>query len=156
MHFIQLNSVDSAEVMPLPTSRLVDVIHDLASAVKVSSPDTGMIPLSENIGIDVLVPLAAFLLEYPVAYVPSTQHSVFLSQVPLDVHEVMLHFGSSTHSILKFSVPCHIAAGNPLLSPDALQQSLRDEYSRRVHRAYGESVSVSAMHSVKTQDRVAL
>lgn len=40
-----------------------------------------------------LVPLAAFLLEYPVAYVVQTDASSFLSHVPLQIYDCTLNLG---------------------------------------------------------------
>ncbi|KAM6494315.1 hypothetical protein JOM56_010676, partial [Amanita muscaria] len=51
------------------------------------------------------VPIAAVLIEYPLAYVPDTTLTSFLHQIPLDVYECTVRIGSHTHILLKFSCP---------------------------------------------------
>ncbi|KAL1758443.1 hypothetical protein FB107DRAFT_288557 [Schizophyllum commune] len=161
---ISLATCDSAEEMSSAPIVLVESIVNYTSKVQRLAPDDPIVTLSGDADIDILVPLAAFLLEYPVAYVPNPKHHLFLGQIPLDVHEVVLSAGPTlrssrvvtSHSILKFSVPCHIAAAHPHLSPVTLQQSLREVYVQRVQEAFGADFTVSTVHSTTTEDRLAL
>jgi hypothetical protein len=43
--------------------------------------------LHSNAPLD-MIPLAAFLLEYPVGYVAASSHAAFLDNVPLEIYEV--------------------------------------------------------------------
>ncbi|KAI5896704.1 uncharacterized protein SCHCODRAFT_02493516 [Schizophyllum commune H4-8] len=162
--FISLATCDSAEEMASAPTDLVESIINYASKTQRLAPDDPIVTLSSDADIDILVPLATFLLEYPVAYVPNPKHHLFLGQIPLDVHEVILLAGPTlrssrnvtSHRILKFSVPCHIAAAHPHLAPATLQQTLREVYMQRVQEAFGADFSVSTLHTTTTEDRLAL
>ncbi|KAF9077742.1 hypothetical protein BDP27DRAFT_487878 [Rhodocollybia butyracea] len=115
-----------------------------------------------------MVPFAALLLEYPVAYCPpATVTSPFLSSVVLDVYEVCLelpategneHRTSSSlnrrQPILKFSCPSDLSiASSGMLSPGSLMEELRSRFDARVT---GKGLKVSVHHSSEILDRVAL
>jgi len=64
-----------------------------------------MISPSEELSFHVNVPLAAFILEYSVAYCPDDfasedGPSTYLSRIPLDVYECILSFASIEGSIM--------------------------------------------------------
>lgn len=111
-----------------------------------------------------LIPLAAFLIEYPVAYVPiSAGQENFLSGIPLDVYEcVVVHPTDGTqnngqprrHSMLKFSCPCSLGLEYlQLLSPQTMQRRLKERFIERVE---GFGLQLEVMHYAVTHDRVAL
>lgn len=161
--FIHLNTSDAVEPESLPSKALLRTIVDLATHLEEMSPEDTFVPVPTNIGIDILVPLAAFILEYPVAYVPNPKQTTFLSQVPLDVHEVIIsssgtsHFQlEAFHSLLKFSVPRHLALSHPACEMKTLQRSLQEVYTRRAHDAFGATATITTQHSVQIHDRVAL
>lgn len=72
-----------------------------------------------------LIPLAAFLLEYPVAYVVETDTDPFLAHVLLDVYECTFDLEEERLPLVKFSVPagCDIQDLTP---------SLQDRFQARI------------------------
>src|SRR4051812_31910616 len=89
--------------------------------------------LPDSIPIDAAVPLAAILLDYPVAYVPSVSHNNFLGGVPLNFYECHLSVktkrdNKDTHTIMKFSCPTDLMTvdmegGNAaLLQPEKMKR----------------------------------
>lgn len=113
---------------------------------------------SRDLTQEVLVPLAAVLIEYPVAYVPfSAEQTSFLSGQPLDVYECVLLYakGQHRHTLLKFSCPSIIAAQNHFFSPNAVVERLKSRFTPRLQRV-DESWSVDVVVSSETHDRVAL
>jgi hypothetical protein len=111
-----------------------------------------------------LIPLAAFLVEYPVAYVPiSARQENFLSGVPLNVFEcIVVHpvdgmqnrNQQRRHSLLKFSCPCILGAEYPqLLSPQAMELRLEEHFRERVEKL---GLEFKVTHSTVIHDRVAL
>ncbi|KAA1469864.1 hypothetical protein DENSPDRAFT_648321 [Dentipellis sp. KUC8613] len=113
--------------------------------------------LTEGHTQEVLVPLAAILLEYPVAYVPSSsEQSDFLENTPLDVYEYLLTGeDSKQHQLLKFSCPSAIGSLHPRLSPHALMLRMKTLFERRLGAA-GIQQTLSMTHHVETHARVAL
>ncbi|KAF9493179.1 hypothetical protein BDN71DRAFT_1591201 [Pleurotus eryngii] len=72
-----------------------------------------------------MIPPAAVLLEYPVAYAPPPEPAsfTFLGGIGLDVYEVILISSSSEsrqHTLLKFSCPHGLDEG---LSPEVVKES---------------------------------
>ncbi|KAI0712096.1 hypothetical protein C8Q76DRAFT_477648 [Earliella scabrosa] len=116
-----------------------------------------------------MVALAACLLEFPVAYVPTFgpdgDSNAFLAGVPLDVYECILacsEDGSGgscndghEHVMLKFSCPQTV--GNDVwdLAPGVLVERLASRFTDRV-RPTNSSCRVVVRHHVETLDRVAL
>lgn len=104
-----------------------------------------------------MIPLAAVLLEYPVAYAPSPEPAsfTFLGGIGLDVYEVILTSSSSEprqHILLKFSCPHGLDKG---LSPEVVKERLHNHFKPRLSTILpGMSLEVS--HSEQTFDRVAL
>ena len=82
-----------------------------------------------------LIPLAAFLLEYPVGYVPrDTNQTTFLSNTPLDVYECVLVLEDSEmeHTLLKFSCPQCVSQSVARLAPEEVQRRLVGRFQPRV------------------------
>ncbi|KIY45622.1 hypothetical protein FISHEDRAFT_61022 [Fistulina hepatica ATCC 64428] len=110
---------------------------------------------------DVLVPLAAILLDYPVAYVPeSSDTHAFLADVPLDVYACSISGPASLccpearHVFLQFSCPAQVGlAHSETLSPRAITAVLRRTFEARLP---GDSADMDVHWSVRTLDRVAL
>lgn len=112
------------------------------------------------------VPLAAVLLEYPVAYVPaSAQQTSFLEGATLDVYECILTWTPAgaypaglqrgKHTLLKFSCPNTIGTTHPELSSDRLARRLKSRFQPRLQQI-GFSCALSVIHTTETHDRVAL
>lgn len=137
-------------------------------------PESTSIVLPQGLSARSAVPLAAILLEYPVAYCPpATVVSPFLSSVVLDVYKVCLKlpwsgeggaFPSSnqSHSILQFSCPSVLGTGYPeLLSPELVVEKLQSFFDSRIRMTdWIQTVAVVPVvivhHSIETLDRVAL
>lgn len=113
------------------------------------------------------VPLAALVLEYPVAYCPPvTVSSPFLSSVTLDVYQVCLKLqmspdlkgDTSNHSILKFSCPSELGISYPeRLSPVIMMEKLQSFFDSRLADWTPQSTAVVTVHhDIETLDRVAL
>lgn len=106
-----------------------------------------------------LVPLAAVLIDYPVAYVPvSPCQTVFLAEEPLDVYEVASPLdvvNSDTHefTFLKFSCPQRLTDTCPRLSQPHLIQRLRDTFIPRLDKL---GAHIVVRHHTETLGRVAL
>ena len=117
-------------------------------------------PSERPLQITELVPLAAILLEYPLAYVPiSSDQTSFLAGVPLDVYECVLTCPSMLkapeHILMKFSCPSVLAATNLELSVSRLEERLNARFAPRLKQA-GLSGTFQIRHSTETLARVAL
>ena len=84
-------------------------------------------------GEHLLIPLAAFLLEYPVGYVPlDANQTTFLSNIPLDVYECVLEDSEGEHTLLKFSCPQCVSQSVSRLAPDEVRKRLVDRFQPRL------------------------
>ncbi|KAF4590846.1 hypothetical protein EYR40_009443 [Pleurotus pulmonarius] len=102
-----------------------------------------------------MIPLAAVLLEYPVAYAPPPASLTFLGGISLDVYEVTLTSSSSElrqHTLLKFSCPHGLEEG---LSPEAMKEKLYSHFQSRLN-TFLRGMSPEVSHTERTFDRVAL
>jgi hypothetical protein len=124
------------------------------------------ITISPGVGLgqDVMVPLAAILLEYPVAYAPtSPAQSSFLSGVCLDIYDCILtrphhiadHVIPLTHTFLKFSSPHRLGLEHPSLSPSKLISDIATRYESRLKELECDFV-LNIQHHTKTFDRITL
>ena len=128
------------------------------------SPDALVFPLSEVYAQEILVPLAAVVIDYPVAYVPAfSAQTSFLEGEPLDVYTVSfkwttkssdftLGFGRE-HVLLKFSSPQVLASHYAELLPGTVIRKLRAKFAASLERI-GTCVFVT--HCTETLARVAL
>lgn len=123
--------------------------------------------LQPSLDLTDIVPLAAFLLEYPVAYVPaSADQTSFLEGVPLDVYQctfVSRPAGSQCpdstnveHSLLKFSCPSIVGSVEAELSPPRLVERLKSRFGARLEGEAGLAGSIIVRHHVETHARVSL
>ena len=109
------------------------------------------------------MPLAGFLLDYPVCYSPvSDDQSEFLSAVPLDVYECSLVRAEGTHSniptshlVMKFTCPGNLGKQHAHLSPRSLMETLNNVISHRLLQL-SPTCSLEITHKVISLDRVAL
>jgi hypothetical protein len=84
-----------------------------------------------------MVPIAAILLEYPVAYVPTSgDQTVFLSRELLDIYECLLMHAEfeplNGHTLLKFSCPSAIGIEHTELSPNKLVERMKARFIPRL------------------------
>ena len=105
---------------------------------------------------DILIPLAAFLLEYPVGYVPlDANQTVFLSNTPLDVYECVLEGPGGEHTLLKFSCPQCVSQSVARLVSDEVQRRLVDRFQPRLE-AVDYPGKLKVLHTQETLPRVGL
>lgn len=104
-----------------------------------------------------IVPLAAFLLEYPVAYVPEDPQQVsFLSSVELVVYSCSLLFDSkqeafpTRHRFIQFSCPRVSLPENA-----NIEGELRQKFTNRI-RQIGMQCALEVTSRTERFDRVAL
>ena len=103
-----------------------------------------------------LIPLAAFLLEYPIGYVPlDANQTTFLSNIPLDVYECVLEDSSGEHTLLKFSCPQCVSQSVSRLAPDEVRRRLVGRFRPRL-RAVEYSGGLKVRHTQETLPRIGL
>ncbi|KAI0768996.1 hypothetical protein BD413DRAFT_558874 [Trametes elegans] len=112
-----------------------------------------------------MVAFAACILEFPVAYVPTSGENdgPFLAGVPLDVYEGVLEANTSVtpvglpgrHILIKFSCPQHIGRGAHNFRPEAVVSGLKGKLDERLRSAAFPG-TVTVKHYTETLDRVAL
>ncbi|EMD39858.1 hypothetical protein CERSUDRAFT_122030 [Gelatoporia subvermispora B] len=103
-----------------------------------------------------LVPLAAFLLEYPVAYVPSpsSNDTIYLPDVPLDVYEYVISWTDTRqdreHVVLKFSCPNTIGQTVEDLGIERMVDRLTDHFKERLQVAgfLGRATTPARVHMI--------
>jgi hypothetical protein len=117
------------------------------------------ITLPGDLTPEITVPLAALLLEYPVAYVPSLEQLPFLSNVPLDIYECILLFNgisAGNHLLLKFSCPSNLAEEHPgRLGSSHIVARLKANFGGRLEESL-PGATFHVTHSRDTKDRIAL
>ncbi|TFK52634.1 hypothetical protein OE88DRAFT_1428635 [Heliocybe sulcata] len=160
--FVQTTSPISPVLPPSSVSQLLSQILDNHGS---SCSITLVLPPS--VGTDSLIPVAAVLLEYPVAYTPASISSqATLAGVPLDVYECVVRhppiFARSAPqqtgtSLVKFSCPSHLAWRFPDLEPPRLVERIRERFLGRIQQFSSHAdMRVDVKHHVETLDRVAL
>jgi len=103
-----------------------------------------------------LIPLAAYLLEYPVGYVPlDTNQTIFLSNTPLDVYECVLEDAGEEFTLLKFSCPQCVSQSAARLAPDEVRRKLVDRFQPRLE-AVDHPGRLEVRHTQETLPRVSL
>ena len=80
-----------------------------------------------------LITLAAFLLEYPVGYVPlDATQTTFLGNIPLDVYECILEDSGKEQTLLKFSCPQRVSQSVARLAPGEVRRRLVNRFRPRL------------------------
>lgn len=115
------------------------------------------ITLPTGLAPETTVPLAALLLEYPVAYVPLDIQVPFLDNVQLDVYEcTLVTENDQTHSLVKFSCPSNLTEAYPDgLGASHIVAYLRGNFEDRLKRSV-QGATLRITHSRETKDRLAL
>lgn len=153
-----------------PPRGLFTIIRDVLSAIDAGGTHPVLISLPADDGTRTMgdmVAFAACILEFPVAYVPTSGLSggdALLSGVPLDVYEcILVHLGTKAlsqnpvhaHVMLKFSCPQPIGHGVQELAAGRLVERLRERFDEQVQK-FATSYRLLVRHHVETLDRVAL
>ncbi|KAJ3004210.1 hypothetical protein NUW54_g4921 [Trametes sanguinea] len=117
-----------AELFP-PPAQLEPLLVQIAEAFALN-PAQVALSLPEGLDIGIMVAFAAYILDFPVAYVPTSgSDTAYLAGVPLDVYECVLETDSATtdmtrrHTMIKFSCPQHISLTTRELSPEDVPPS---------------------------------
>ncbi|KAH9936367.1 uncharacterized protein B0H18DRAFT_321419 [Fomitopsis serialis] len=147
--FVQLSEVPTLVEFP---TLIASLLREVCARGEKSAGLSRPIALTITQPLDVvdLVPLAAALLEYPVAYVPAdADQTAFLTGVPLDVYDCVVSFiGASDdeahpedareHTLLKFSSPSCLSEQSTGLLPAKVMEALRDRFGPRLNAAEGQ------------------
>ena len=145
----------SSRKLPVPPTRLlhlIQLLHNSLGSCDKSSPLLTL-QLPEDTTICDAVPLAAFLLEYPVAYFPvSPDQTSFLPRILLDVYECIIgDVGLDErrqHTFMKFSCPSGLSSRDLLVE-------LKSLFSKRLEAA-GVTGEYQVRKHEEIHDRVAL
>ncbi|KAG6890622.1 hypothetical protein C0995_006598 [Termitomyces sp. Mi166 len=139
-----------------PPLDLINALNSLKEGVAAQTTFPPSFTMKSNLPAESAIPLAAVLLEYPVAYVPTTLDSPFLSKVTLDVYECILSFGETVHTLFKFSCPSELGQQySHIFSSSQIIASLTDNYLPRIC-TMAPTVSFEVLHTSQNLDRVAL
>ena len=151
---------------------LIDLLGVLLQSIETNSDgQPHPILLPGGIRMEDAVPLAALILDYPVAYVPTSPPGntapVFLSGVPVRTYECVVTFGSHSipsgsfarrerSSVMKFSCPQSLEEEEAILLPQAVVDELTCLFEGRLAKTGDESAKFEVVCSSMTFDRLAL
>ncbi|KAJ3539229.1 hypothetical protein NM688_g6397 [Phlebia brevispora] len=164
-------SISPTEVTPLSSmpERLAQLLRQLYDTLdahragKSDYPPSIMMPAGEDMSATDVVPLAAVLIEYPVAYIPqAADQSSFLSGVELEVYSCILvtdmghQDGDATlpdrHTVMQFSCPRTL-----LPDSDIIVEGLRTKFTGRLESLRTElPCHLEITSRTERLDRVAL
>ncbi|GLB38340.1 hypothetical protein LshimejAT787_0502050 [Lyophyllum shimeji] len=155
--FVHLGIDVPYSLVPNPPSDVTDALLSLVDDATIQPSLPPSITIRKRLQPETAVPLAAVLLEYPVAYIPASLKHPFLSNVSLDVYECTVEFEPNTpHSLVKFSCPSYLARSHPdVLAPSRIIASLTEKFGTRV-RKMAPGTPLDVVHTTRTLDRVAL
>ncbi|TFY78947.1 hypothetical protein EWM64_g5068 [Hericium alpestre] len=154
-HFVLLSN--PPVLSPVIPGAVLPLLRSIFEAVT-QTPEPSVTIRQEHTQQEI-IPLAALLLEYPVAYVPiSPEQSIFLPGVQLDVYTCMVGMpgdGDAPHPLLKFSCPTLIGTQHLQLSPPAMRLRLEQRFEPRT-LILGAGHVLTVTHHIETHDRVGL
>ncbi|TFK61386.1 hypothetical protein BDN72DRAFT_849722 [Pluteus cervinus] len=106
------------------------------------------------------VPLAAVLLEYPVAYVPDSGQGNFLCNTPLDVYECCVGFAEpkdqlESYRLFQFSCPSLASKSLSSLLPLHVQTALHRRFQPRLDKL-SPGITCRIVRTTTVMDRLAL
>lgn len=142
------------------TAKVPESVLKVLQEIRQQSLDgRSLVSLSRKLRVEDAVPLAAILLEYPVAYVPTSPDTSFLGGEVLTVCECYLEQeGTSTHfrhTLIKFSCPDSITRSCEHMSSGLLTHRLKERFAPRI-RKMDESLILRVHISREMLNRVAL
>lgn len=112
--------------------------------------------LPANPTSDTLIPLAGYLLEYPISYVPiSNTQTDYLAGVELDVYECFVLTTNGRHTLLKFSCPTAVGLKELAFGTESMVAKLELVYGERIE-SLNQGWKIEMYHERTTLDRVAL
>lgn len=119
--------------------------------------------------MQVAVPLAALLLDYPIAYVPSVSNPHALSGTPLNFYECVLISGAhdrrsdakshvvqrKEHTIMKFSCPAQLQGMDPQrFQPASVISQLNEMFAKRLQLVEDPTLECDVIHTTQTLDHI--
>jgi hypothetical protein len=145
--------------LTLQLERAPESLLHLLSNTFVPQPRSSLSFTLPRVSSETAVPLAAVLLDYAVAYVPSAGHEKALSGIPLDFYECIVAYHKAggqeaTHTVMKFSCPAGLAQGGPT-SSERIIRELQTMFAERLSQSGDETMAVTVVHTVQTLDHVA-
>ncbi|OCH91199.1 hypothetical protein OBBRIDRAFT_542773 [Obba rivulosa] len=154
---------ENPTLLPFAPPQVLEILRNLSVFTEDPIPPYLTLTSQEPLDASALVPLAAFLLEYPIAYVPqSIGQSGYLTNVPLDVYECTLvwsdhatELSHGAHLMLKFSCPCAIGDVDKDVCPPSLVQHITRRFGERL-TGVGFSGKLAVRHYTETLPRIAL
>lgn len=168
--FVKLS--DPPQLTPVPKSLTQGILDPLSLTLNLQNerknnlstvdlPAILNIPVLNNLEVTDLVPLAAVILEYPIAYIPEIPNQTsFLANTQLDVYEYCLTLhgireSPREHVLLKFSCPSSLNEGQLEQRPNRIEDKLRMRFSQRINSCNLLAEGIVKKHQA-TFDRVAL
>ena len=135
------------------------LLHLVANSFVPQPSSSRSFTLPAHVSLETVVPLAAVLLDYTVAYVPIAGYENVLSGIPLDFYECILAYHKAggqeaTHTVMKFSCPVGLAQGGPTGS-ERIVQDLQTMFAERLLSSGDETMVVTVVHTVQSLDHVA-
>ncbi|TFK25413.1 hypothetical protein FA15DRAFT_687016 [Coprinopsis marcescibilis] len=172
--FVEVSPPSHFKHLEVVPEALCSVLRYLVDKFRLDS-NTGVpysLSLPKNLHIELTVPLAAILLDYAVAYVPSifeedaeTSHK-FLAGVAVATYECTLTLGFTNKQqeglepevrVMKFSCPRSLEESQPdRYSPEAISESVLKELERRIALTSSDCVVARLRHEYVTYDRLAM
>jgi len=150
--FVHLPSSDTCHLFQGVPTKVRETLNGCLDAT--NNPLSLSLPLPDS---SVSVPVAAVLIDYPVAFVPEPTITSFLNYVPLDVYECIVKYNSHTHTLLKFSCPAELGMKHPdMLSPGHLLAYLQYLFRSKERLGRWQEVDLQIIHRIEKRDRVAL
>lgn len=139
--------------------RAPESLLHLLSNPSILQPPSSLSFTLPHLSLETAVPLAAVLLDYAIAYVPSAGHENVLSGIPLDFYECILAYHKekgqeATHTIMKFSCPARLAQEGPT-SSERIIQELQTMFAERLSHSGDETMVVTVVHTVQSLNHVA-
>ncbi|KJA21246.1 hypothetical protein HYPSUDRAFT_216543 [Hypholoma sublateritium FD-334 SS-4] len=165
--FLHLGSpIRMLNSVPADLRYLLDTLFSLTST-RDSLPPSFSLPT--DVTVQVAVPLAALLLDYPIAYVPSVSNPHALSGCPLDFYECVLissahecHSDAKSHAvqrkehtIMKFSCPAQLQDMDPEhFQPASIVSQLNEVFSKRLGLVEDPTLGCDVIHTTQTHDHI--
>lgn len=150
---------------------LTDLLCVLLQMIETESNRTDPILLPDDVWMDDAVPLTALILDYLVAYIPTSDPGkiapIFLCGVPVRTYECVVTFdahpipsGSSAKrertSVMKFSCPQSLEEEEAMISPQVVVDGLSSLFEGRLTQIGDESAKFEIVCGGVTFDRLAL
>jgi len=153
--FILLN--DPPTLLQQAPENILPILEDIY--IRILGNPTSLVS-SQELTQEHMIPIAAILLEYPAAYVPtSIDQTEFLRMELLTVYEGnIIHANtenSKHHTLLKFSCPNVIGSENIELSPQRLIDRMKARFVPRLQKI-DDKLSMGIRFFTERHDRLAL